>query len=302
MVTSEAQQIVCFGEVLWDVLPAGAVPGGAPVNVAYHLQKLSKTAAVISRIGHDKNGDDLKKVFSELGVNTHYFQGDEKYSTGLVYANTTDSSEVVYDIVMPSAWDFIALNDDIISLAKAADYFVFGSLASRQPTSQATLFALLEVANKKVLDINLRSPHYQRPLLESLLHKADILKLNAAELDIISGWQNNFSDVYQKIDSIKKKFLIDEMIVTLGEDGAILSDTTGTYIHPGYTVTVADTIGSGDAFLAALLSGFINGKKPEEVLAYASGLGAFIATQHGACPEYELSQVTALMDDTHAHK
>jgi len=302
MNTLGGQQVVCFGEVLWDVLPTGAVPGGAPVNVAYHLQKLSKNAGVISRIGNDKNGDDLVKIFSDFGVNTQYFQVDQKYNTGLVYANSNNKNEVVYDIVMPSAWDFIELNDASVNLAASADYFVFGSLAARQPVSQATLLALLEVANKKVLDINLRPPHFKKDLLELLLHKADILKLNESELDIISGWENDAANVYQKIDGIKQKYSVDEVIVTLGEDGAIFSNTSGTFTHPGFKVTVADTVGSGDAFLAGLIAGFIDGQAPEVALNFASGLGAFIASQHGACPTYVLSQVDALIGDVNAQK
>ncbi len=53
--TSDAlHPVVCFGETLWDVLPDGKQPGGAPMNVAYHLGKLGKNPAVISRVGKDE--------------------------------------------------------------------------------------------------------------------------------------------------------------------------------------------------------------------------------------------------------
>ena len=79
-------QVVCFGEVLWDILPTGAVPGGAPMNVAYHLQKLNKNPALITRIGSDKRGQDLMNIFSQQDVCTDFFQVDNEYETGKVYA------------------------------------------------------------------------------------------------------------------------------------------------------------------------------------------------------------------------
>jgi fructokinase len=290
-------KVVCFGEVLWDILPSGAVPGGAPMNVAYHLQKLNKNPALITRIGIDKRGQDLMNVFSQQGVCTDFFQVDDKYETGKVYAKPNEHNEVVYDIVMPVAWDFISWDDAFCELLDDAEFFVFGSLAARNKVSKDTLFRLLEIAKNKVLDINLRAPHYNRRIVEQLLRKADFVKMNLAELELITGWFSNHTSIEDRLKSIQDKFSISNMVVTMGGDGALLYMNGDITRHQGFKVDVVDTVGSGDAFLAGLLSQLLDNADREAALEFASGLGAFIATQRGACPEYDLKTVTDLMEE-----
>ena len=100
-------QVVCFGEVLWDILPTGATPGGAPMNVAYHLKKLGASPVLITKVGLDDYGKKLINILSESNLTTEFFQVDYDQPTGLVYATPNEHNEVVYDIVFPSAWDFI---------------------------------------------------------------------------------------------------------------------------------------------------------------------------------------------------
>ena len=287
--------VICFGEVLWDILPSGALPGGAPLNVAYHLKKLGINPALISRIGLDDYGKRLINLLSESGVTTEYFDVDYDHPTGLVYANLNDQHEVTYDIAYPSSWDFIEWKDEYIALAEGATYFVYGSLTSRSKTSRNTVEQLLEIANTKVLDINLRPPHFYRTQVEFLLQQADILKMNIAELELITGWFSEFTSTEDRIKLIQDRFKIETVIITMGGDGAIVNDKGKLHRHPGFKVTVADTIGSGDAFLSGFLYQLLKGSSVEDSLVFASGIGAFIATQEGACPDYEISQVTNLV-------
>lgn len=287
--------VICFGEVLWDILPSGALAGGAPLNVAYHLKKLGINPALISRIGLDDYGKKLIDILSECGVTTEYFDVDYEHPTGLVYANLNDQQEVTYDIAYPSAWDFIEWKDEYIPLVEDAKYFVYGSLTSRNKTSRDTLEQLLEIAKTKVLDINLRPPHFSRTQVELLLQKADILKMNIAELELITGWFTQFTTTEDRIKLVQDRFKIDTLIVTMGADGAIVNEKGKLYRHPGFAVSVADTIGSGDSFLAGFLYQLLIGSTVRDALDFASGIGAFIATQSGACPDYEISQVTNLI-------
>lgn len=297
MENNDQHKVVCFGEVLWDILPTGAEPGGAPMNVAYHLHKQGKNPALITKIGIDEKGKELLDVFSAKGVCTDFFQVDYDFETGKVYATPNDQNEVVYDIVRPSAWDFIVFESSMEALVKNADYFVYGSLASRNSISKKTLFQLLEIANKKVLDINLRAPHYSKEIVVDLIQKADFLKLNQAELELITGWFSNYTSTEDRVKSITDKFKISNMVVTMGGDGAILFMDGNVTKHKGFKVDVMDTVGSGDAFLAGLLSKFIDNATNEESLAFASSLGAFIATQRGPCPDYELQDVYNLINN-----
>src|SRR5688572_15919459 len=136
-------QVVCFGEVLWDILPSGPLPGGAPMNVAYHLNKLGTTPALVTKIGLDNYGEKLVDLLAASGVSTEFFYVDYNHPTGLVYANVNDHHEVAYDIIYPSAWDFIEWKDELEQLVNSASYFIYGSLTSRNKDSRDTLHRML---------------------------------------------------------------------------------------------------------------------------------------------------------------
>jgi fructokinase len=295
MENNNDHKVVCFGEVLWDILPSGAVPGGAPMNVAYHLHKQQKNPALITSIGIDEKGEQLVKIFSDYGICTDFFQVDYEHETGKVFAEPNEHNEVVYDIVKPVAWDYIKWEDDFENLVSNANYFVFGSLASRNNVSKKTLFQLLEYAENKVLDINLRAPHFNRRIVEELLSKADFLKLNLAELELITGWFSKHTSIEDRVRSITDKFKIQNMVVTMGGDGAVLYYNGNEYVQKGYKVDVVDTVGSGDAFLAGLLARLLDNVSPVNALEFASGLGAFIAMQKGACPVYNVDEIYNLL-------
>lgn len=286
--------VVCFGEILWDFLPQGKLAGGAPVNVAYHLKQLGNNPAVITRIGVDDLGKELKELFERKNIETTFFQTDPVHPTGKVIADTKEH-EVVYDIVKPVAWDFIEWKGELSSLISNAGYFVFGSLITRNDQSKKTLFKGLEMAQTKVFDVNLRPPHYDKKILKELLQKADILKLNSGELHLISDWGNHFSNDEDRIKWLKENFNLKTIIVTKGNAGAVLYINDSFYYHKGYQVKVADTIGSGDSFLAAIISKLMDNVSPQEALDFANALGAFVASRQGGCPDYEMKEVFELM-------
>jgi fructokinase len=290
------KKIICYGELLWDLLPTGPQLGGAPVNVAYHLGKLGRQPVILTRIGRDDRGRELLDTLQKKGMCTDYVQVDELNPTGVVYVISNHSGEMQYDIVSPAAWDFISLQPGLISLVREADYFVFGSLVTRNRQSRDTLFTLLEQARNKVLDINLRPPHYNKLLVEELLHQADIVKMNIAELHLITAWYNGYGNDEDSIKSLSEKFAIKTIIVTKGDKGAVLYMNDVFFYHPGFAVAVVDTIGSGDSFLAAILSRLIDRSPPEKTLDFACALGAFVTSCRGACPDYEIEQVNALLN------
>jgi fructokinase len=287
--------VVCFGETLWDMLPTGKQAGGAPMNVAYHLQKLGKDPAVISRIGFDELGKQLIETLEAKNICTDYFQMDEEKPTSVVQAEIKGSHEMVYTILDEVAWDYIEYNEELAALVKAADYFVFGSLAMRGKQTAGTLLQLLPLAKNKVLDINLRPPFYNRHTVELLLTHANIVKMNVAELELITGWFAPFNSENDRMLMLKDRFELDTIIVTQGAKGAIVNKGNAFYTCKGIPVTVEDTVGSGDSFLAAILARVMEGAAMEEALAFANRLAAFITTQQGACPDYELKNVDTML-------
>jgi fructokinase len=290
MKESYSAPAICYGEVLWDVLQDGPQPGGAPLNVAYHLNKFGVDTSVVSRIGQDDNGRKLKTLMDDWGINTDLLQQDGFYQTSEVIAKMDDRNEVSYEIVFPVAWDFISNESSIKNYIKPETYFVYGSLASRNDTSRDTLYSLLESPAIKVFDINLRPPFIKKDLLEVLLQKADIVKFNQSELHLA---QELFGGFYlneaQQVKFIQKRFEVSELIVTKGEFGASYYKNDDVFHVPSAAITVADTIGSGDAFLAAFIAGRYFNETPETILKNAIAMGAFIATKKGGCPAYQLS-------------
>lgn len=287
--------VICYGEILWDLLPTGEVPGGAPMNVAYHLNKLGHSPVVITRIGKDERGNKLRSLLHGKNIATEYVQMDKILPTGIVYATPNEHHEMEYDIVAPVAWDMIEWNDDLPELFNESNYFVFGSLIARSLTSRNTLYRLLEAAKNKVLDINLRPPHYDNKLLGDLLSKANIAKLNHAELNFISGWFGEYDSIEDRINVVHDKFKLNTVIVTKGGDGAMISIGGKIYSHNGFKVVVQDTVGSGDSFLAAIISGLIQKNTPSELLEFACAVGALVTSKKGGWPDYEMSDIRSII-------
>lgn len=287
--------VVCYGEILWDILPHSTVPGGAPMNVAYHLNKLGIRPALVTRVGLDNEGKKLILLMEKNGMSTDFFQMDFERNTGKVIATTDGHEEVVYDILKPVAWDYITWDDQFTSLVSHAGYFVYGSLSARSEESRNTLFRLLEAAKYKILDVNLRSPHYSRKTLEELLRSANLLKLNLAELELITGWFSGYKNEKDRVRVLQDKFHLTDIVITRGSQGSLLYKNGVFHEHSGFVVKLADTIGSGDAFLAGLLSQFSRGASGPEALEFACALGALIATYTGPCPEYDTAEIHDLI-------
>jgi len=288
--------VVCFGEILWDVLPGKIVPGGAPMNVAYHLKKLGIQPALITRVGLDNYGKKLIQLMEKQGISTDYFQMDFELDTGKVTMTTGEDEHVHYDIVQQVAWDNIQWDDQFESLLSASAFFVFGSLSTRSEASRQVLYRLLEVAKFKVLDINLRPPHYSRPILERLMRGVGVLKLNLEELELLTGWFSGYKTEADRIEALQDQFHIPTIVVTKGSRGAVMLIDGVFYEHPGFRVDMADTVGSGDAFLAGLLFKISQGTSPPEAIQFASAMGALIATYSGPCPDYKIEEVRKIIE------
>lgn len=289
--------IICFGEMLWDMLPTGKQAGGAPMNVAVHLKNLGLNPLIISRVGNDELGDELLDFVTNHGLSTDLIQHGKTHLTGVAKANVSDKNEVTYKLVHPVAWDYITHNEAIEKAVEQADIFVFGSLIARSQESRETLHYLLSKAKFKVFDVNLRSPFYDQETVENLLEKADMVKMNSHELTLISNWNREIIEEKTAILFIAKHFNISMICVTRGEKGAILFINGEFYEHAGFEVEVTDTIGSGDSFLAALLTDLIAKNDPNESLKFACAMGSLVATYQGATPYVSAFDVQSFLNE-----
>lgn len=283
--SSQKKKIVCYGEVLWDMLPTGKKLGGAPLNVALRAQSFGNTTDVISSVGDDTIGEEIKKVMIDHSASLDHMQTSSNHETSVVLVELDESGSASYEIKMPCAWDDINLLDRDIEAVKSSDAFIYGSLASRSETSCNTLLSLLENGTFNVFDVNLRAPHYTIDRLTKLMDSADFIKFNDDEIIEISaklGYDSD--DIEECIKFISKKSNTDQICVTLGSKGALLYQKGEFVFNGGYKITVADTVGAGDSFLASLIHKLLSGAAATEAIDFACAVGAIVASKSGANP------------------
>lgn len=278
--------IVCFGEVLFDVFPTHKKIGGAPLNVALRLSSLGINAQIISRIGNDEIGTELLTFIEKNGVNPIFVQIDPHLPTGQVIVELDDKGSASYTIKYPVAWDKIECNMEIENIVKKADAFVYGSLVCRDLISFNSLLELINYAKYKIFDVNLRTPFYTKKTLIRLMLQSDFIKFNDDELYEVSGFlKSPYHSLEQNILFIAEQTNTNNICVTKGSHGAVLYYNEKMYYNSGYKINVIDTVGSGDSFLAALLSKLLKGNNPQEAIDFACAMGALVATNEGANPQ-----------------
>ncbi len=290
--------VICFGEVLWDVFPTHKKVGGAPLNVALRLKSFGVDVHMISKIGKDLHGEELTKYFLENSLDISTIQVDHNYKTGAVLVSLDAKGSASYEIEYPVAWDKIEVNEKWIDLVKESDAFIFGSLVCRDAISKKSLVSLLTYAKLKVFDVNLRPPHYAMPLLVELMEKADLIKCNEEELEeICLALHFTGTTMQEQIKFLSKKTGTNKICVTKGGDGAILFIDGQFYINKGYVIKVADTVGAGDSFLAALTYKLLSNTSPQQALDFAIAVGTLVASKSGANPALSNAQVLDFIEN-----
>ncbi len=242
-----------FGEVLFDHFPDGSsVLGGAPFNVAWHLQAFGLTPRFISRVGDDSAGLEITALMDDWGMTRAALQTDHEHPTGSVQV-LIRNGEPHYDIVADSAYDFI--DGDLLEKEHTQGILYHGSLALRNPVSRAALQAVKARHQGAIfVDVNLRPPWSNPETLRMLLHDAAWVKLNEAELTELGSGN---SDLETAMQACCAEFDLETLIVTRGENGAVAYDRRQKFltVQPPALTAVVDTVGAGDAFAALLLLG-----------------------------------------------
>ncbi|NND63400.1 MAG: carbohydrate kinase [Flavobacteriaceae bacterium] len=286
-------EVVCFGEILWDVFPNRRVIGGAPLNVALRLHSFGARTKIVSSIGEDNLGDEVKEYLKQYNFPQDSIHLDPELPTGSVEVSLDESGSASYEIVKPVAWDRITLNEHIIETVESASVFLFGSLALRGRINRNTIASLLQKANYKVFDVNLRPPHYDISMVYELIQQSDFVKLNDEELDeVCKELGGPETDIKAQIQWLEKVTNTKSICVTRGGEGAILKYEDKFYEHPGFKVQVADTVGAGDSFLATLVYQLVLQKNdPDTSLSHACAVGALVASKEGANCEISEEEV-----------
>jgi len=285
-----------YGEVLWDVFENEKKIGGAPLNVALRMQTLGCEVAMISCVGNDEDGKAIIDQVKSLGLKTESIVVAEDFPTGLVNVTLNERGSATYEINYPCAWDKIVLNNSAIKIVEEADVLIYGSLVCRDIISRNTLEELLKIDVYKVFDVNLRKPHYSFEILNQLMKSANFIKFNDEELlEISSDMNSPFESIEENMHFILEKTEAEAMCVTKGKHGALLLWKGQIYQNEGYPIKVADTVGAGDSFLAALITSLLHENEPQNAIDFACAVGALVAESPGANPIISSSKIESLM-------
>lgn len=283
MKTAQSGRVVIFGEVLFDCFPDGkVVMGGAPLNVAWHLQGFGLDPLLISRLGKDEQAQLVITRFREWGMDLSGIQQDSLHSTGRVEISL-DNGQPDFSILADQAYDYIDIAETERTLGSQDVALLYhGSLAARNITSLQTLQLLRKRYSDRIfVDINLRAPWWNTETVKHLVTGAQWLKLNDTELLELSGEDKQAVEIMAA--NYIKDYNCQQLILTQGDKGACVVEADRVIKgNPVPVKKVVDTVGAGDAFSAVMIVGFIHGWSPGIAMSRALEFASLICAVRGA--------------------
>jgi fructokinase len=291
--------IVGLGEMLWDVFPNRKELGGAPANFAYMTSLLGDEGVVASRVGRDRLGNAAARRLAKLGLSQEWLQLDTKNPTGTVKVQVFEDGQPKFQIADNVAWDNFEWTSQWQTLAGRAAAVCFGSLAQRAERSRKTIRLFLQNLRPnavKVFDVNLRQSFFSADILNESAKIADIMKVNQDELPQVAqlfGYKSNAKEA--AASWLLRTCGLKLVCVTEGPSGSSLVAADGMHRHPGFPTQVADTVGAGDAFTAALIHHYLRGATLDEMNAAANRMGSWVASQVGATPKPDVKFLKSVL-------
>lgn len=291
--------IVGLGEMLWDVFPNRKELGGAPANFAYMTSLLGDEGVVASRVGRDRLGNAAARRLAKLGLSQEWLQLDRNSPTGTVKVEVFEDGQPKFQIAENVAWDNFEWTSQWQALAGRASAVCFGSLAQRSERSRKTIRLFLQNLPPnavKVFDVNLRQSFFSADILCESAKSADIMKVNEDELSRVSELLGYKSDAKEAAASwLLQTCGLKLVCVTEGPSGSSLVAADGVHRHPGFPTQVADTVGAGDAFTAALIHHYLRGATLDEMNEAANRMGSWVASQVGATPKPDVKFLKSVL-------
>jgi fructokinase len=286
--TEQKFKMVGLGEILWDILPEGRQLGGAPANFAYHAQALGAKGIVVSCIGDDDLGKEILGCLDEMKLDGRYVVVDGVHPTGTVTVRLDENGKPDYIIHENVAWDFIPSSPALLSLAAETDAVCFGSLCQRSEVSQKTVRSFLTATQPdciRLFDINIRQSYYNEDVVRTMLELSNVLKLNDEELVIVAGLLGIEGSETDVLSEMVQRYDLSLIALTKGPEGSRLYTGNGDSECEAAPIDrMADTVGAGDAFSAAIATGWLRGDDLDKINAKASRVASFVCSQSGATP------------------
>jgi len=290
--------VVGIGELLWDVFPDGRrVAGGAPFNFAFHCRQLGHAGTVVSRVGDDDLGRELRDEVRRLGMSDEFIQTDPERPTGTVQVTLDAAGVPAYRITEGVAWDALAWTPAVAALAGEAGAVCHGTLAQRADESCVTIQTMLHECRSahRVFDVNLRQHYYTVPRITWSLYPAHTVKLNVEELAALAdllGWPS--TSEAGRVAELLRSWAAETRVVILtrGADGCSVYPAGGEPLTmPAPPASVVDTVGAGDAFTAAMVCLHLEGRQMRDCLRFALHYAARVCEHRGATPHIDRAEV-----------
>jgi fructokinase len=273
-------QIAIFGEALFDQFPDGQqILGGAPFNVAWHLQAFNQHPCFISQVGQDVLGDKIRQAMLSWGMAVENLACDPDHPTGTVQVSF-NNGEPGYEILADQAYDFITAQQPDVDQRFSVLYH--GTLALRNCVSAQTLQNLTARHQGKVfIDVNLRAPWWHKETVNQWLDKAHWVKLNQDELMHLAPPQNTLQEAMRRF---LEQHELEVLVITCGSQGALAINQADQFIEvaPVVDLAVIDTVGAGDAFAAVLLLGIQHDWALQLTMERAQSFASALVTKRGA--------------------
>ncbi len=283
---AEKKKILGLGEILWDMLPGGKKLGGAVTNLIYFTNLLGSEGRIASAIGTDDLGKEILAVLEGNGLSTDLIREDPDHPTGTVEVTLDQGGKPSYIIHEHVAWDNVKVTDALLASAREADALVFGSLFQRNGVSRDTLRTVVKAAENAVTfcDINLRQNYYSEDIISWSCNNADILKLNDEEIPVIGKLTGLYGDADGVAEGLIEKYSLKMIALTRGDKGSVLYTSESVSEHPGIPAEVRDSVGAGDSFAAAVLTGVLEGWDLDDINDRGNIIASYVCSQDGATP------------------
>jgi ribokinase len=251
--------------------------GGKGANQAVAAARLGAQVTFVARLGQDHLGQAAFDAYEKEGINTEFIVWDDEAPTGVALIIIDSEGE---DIICVAPGANRRLSTDDILAAEAAIQAADCVLLQLEIPLETVEFAI-RLASKYHVRVVL-NPAPMARLSEDILEKVDVLTPNETEAARMTGDQ--VSHPRDLAYNVNRKYGIQNVIVTMGKEGAVISrlHSPSPIEIPAFRVVSVDATGAGDAFNGGLAVALARGDPIEDAVRYANAVGALATTKAGA--------------------
>lgn len=254
--------------------------GGKGSNQAVGCARLGCHVDFIAKIGNDAFGEMALNLYREEGIDLRHVARTAQAPTGVGFILVEGDSGHNCIAIDPGANAHLSA-DDVRACEAAFDgaAVVLTQLEIPSETAEAAL-----LLGRRHGAITILNPAPVRPLSESMLQATDILTPNAVEAKVLAGLAPNATTDLEEVARALIRKGAKKVVMTLGENGAMIVDTSSTSRVAAIRVAALDTTGAGDAFNAGLATALAYGESLSRAVQFGVTCGGLAVSKEGVIP------------------